>query len=148
MNGDAFSGLVSVLQGTACPPPVETCAWDDLSEVIRLLRSIDSDAARRWADALTSYLVGGGDLQQQLGLKLPRGGSHLRPAKASNLARRDDLIRQHASAIPGGRKAVAAELARRIHCADPSTRVLRELYPDLPTSQTQLVRILRGDRST
>jgi hypothetical protein len=121
-----------------------TAAWEQLPFVIGLLRSFSEEpVAQKWADALERFAVEGGNLQDQIGLKLPSGGAYQRPGRVNAKAQRDRRLRQLARSLGGKPTAAAGEVSRLLRERDPRVAVFLQQYPDTPTSISQIKRIVR-----
>lgn len=114
---------------------------EDLREVVGLLRSLNSDAARRVADALTQRLVVGGGLDDLLGLPDGPAGGRALSASAARRANRDALIRAHAKRIGAGLSPSAA--ARRLVAEFAGSPDLRRQFEVLGTEAPLSVRHVR-----
>jgi hypothetical protein len=93
-QGAAFAQIAAALAGETGPgmmPTVAQCI-DRLRAAAVVLRQHGGDETRPVADAIETWLQGGGDLRQLLGVKVGRGRSADMPHRASAKAQRDALV--------------------------------------------------------
>lgn len=144
-SGNAMSSIVGFVLGTQ--PAVVASVADraaELDEAAEILLAHRSPVARRVGGIIKHCLAKGGDLNQSLGLKVKRGGAHDVPATQRRLRDRNDALRALAATLSGKPTARANAIAAMLLARDCRVTVIHESTEPVPTSTSQLKRILRG----
>lgn len=105
-----------------------------------------SPAVRALGAGFEAWLADGGDLEHCLGLRPRRGRGHEKLPRLARKQARDDAIRLLARPLEGDRAQQARSLADLLRSqGHPAVRVIRAHGAGTPTSERQLLRILRED---
>lgn len=151
---DAFSRMTAALAGTA-PPALATraeAAAARLGRLAELARTYGGPELAPLAEGIEHWLSSGGNLGALLGAKARRGRRNDLPAYAAAEGRKRDAVLQMVQVLElDGTNPNKAGKALAAVLADPvrGPLILRELAPGvaMPTSSSQLTRILRGSES-
>ena len=119
---------------------------DQMREVATILRSHDCAAAQHIAASFERWLADGGDLACHIGIARPGGAYEPLWGREQRKLRRnrDKAIRMAAQAQPGNQSARVRWLLEQLSRGGLPQLRIYQVDDSLPTSPSQLHRILRG----
>ena len=118
-----------------------------MREVADILRAHDCAAAQHIADAFECWLAEGGDLNRHIGIIATPDAAHETPGRREQrklLRNRDRAIRIAAQAHPGNKSERVRWLLEQLSQGGLPQLRIYQVDDSLPTSPSQLHRILRG----